>query len=478
MPSAIRFAIVLALTSACQSPAQPTKADASATASSEAEPTPEPSYTPQTLAAAGLTIRVPSEWQVLPEDDPDFALAYDATQKQPSACWIERRRQGLGPLPVGTRAISEGEQRRGYMRGVVRGIVHERPGPEGSTLVVHCRARRSDTKLWRTVILPAMGSVEVLEPAAEPTPASLGSNPIVELCSAAPIVPSYACALRADGAVYCGQTDAALERVEVAAAIEIGCRGTVACARAATGEVACWVAGEAPQAQPSFGKARSLTDACVVDERGAVHCLRSRPREGGGHELVSAPLQAFDDPSLALAGVEVLMPSSTASQGCAATSSDVICWDELGELPVRFGKPAITSDEASGRRRQAPEPIDARGGVVELRRLGDRLCSRTSDPLWRCTTATGEAHELLGCASQACGCSLMGGHHFNCEDSPEPRIDTLPQGRLAGVVAVAEPCVARRDGSVACRELGSTRLRTLELREPAPKGTPTATPGL
>lgn len=464
MSRAIRLALVLTLTSACPSTPPPTKTEARTSEGGEpsGEPPPEQGVIErQTIAAAGLSVAVPSTWTLLAEDDPMFALAYDPTQKQPAACWIERRRQGLGPLPVGTRAIEESEGRRGYMRGVVRGIIDERALPGGGTLVVHCRAKRSDTKLWSTIIAPAMASIAIGEtPAGDPAGAT-GPDAIVELCSAAPIVPSYTCALQADGEVFCGQTDAPLTRIELPPASDIGCHGMVACARASTGEVSCWVPAASPQPQPQFGLARSVVDACVVDEAGALHCLHARPREGGGHELTSTPLHPFEEPSLALADVHALMSGSSAAQGCVATSTDVMCWDERGELPVRFDAPAIAGDEATGVRRQAPESIDARSGVVELRRLGDRLCTRDASPRWRCTTQTGEVHELSSCAGEPCGCSLMGGHELTCEDSPEPRIDALPQGRLAGIVATAEPCVARVDGSIACRKMGTTELAVL-----------------
>ena len=47
-------------------------------------------------------------------------------------------------------------------------------------------------------------------------------------------------------------------------------------------------------------------------------------------------------------------------------------------------------------------------------------------------------------------------------------IDALPQGRIAEVIGVAEPCAVRRDGGVVCRSSGSTEMRSLELREPDP----------
>lgn len=468
------LALVLLLAAGCKDPPEPTPATKplpSAPVTGAA-----PVFTSQRLQAAGIEIAVPSEWQVLPESDPNFALAFDTTHKQPSACWIERRRQGLGRFPSEIRAIDEGPQRRGYMRGVVRGIVQETPTADGSIRVVHCRARRSDTKLWTTVIEPVLASqrerdVEALAP--EPV-APADDAAIVELCSAGPIVPGYVCALQAGGAVYCGPTDGALDRIATAPAVDIGCRGAIACARASSGEVACWSAGEPAQPQPSVGKARSLTDACVVDERGDVQCLAGRDSSESTHpgrELIATPLRAFDDASLPITGARVLMAGSSIEQGCVVTSAGVVCWDERGDLPVRFNSPPIASDEATGHRRQAPESIDGRTDIDEIRRVGDRLCTRVGAQPWRCAEPSGEVHELAGCATQPCGCSLMGGNQMSCEDQPEPRIDALPQGRIADVVHVAEPCAAQVDGSVICRTVGSTQMRRLELREPTATGT-------
>ncbi len=478
LPRPSVLALALVLVPSCKSPSEPTRETtptpvASPTISGEA-----PEFTNQTLSAAGLSISVPTEWMVMPESDPEFAMAFDPTHKQPSACWIELRRQGLGPWPDGVRAIDEGILRRGYMRGVVRGIVQETPGPDGSTRVVHCRARRSDTKLWATVIEPVLASqrdADSAEPVPAPMPVAEPGRAIVELCSAGPIVPGYVCALRADGAVYCGPTNAGLDRIATPPAVEIGCRGLVACARASSGEVACWSAGEPAQAQPSFGKARSLTDACVVDERGDVHCLTARDRPDGeaeGHELIATPLRAFDDPrATAITGVRVLMPASSSEQGCviADANGDLVCWDERGDLPVRFANPAIASDEATGRHQQAPEPIELGSApdIDDLRRIADRLCTRTGAGPWRCTERSGQVHELVGCATKPCGCSQLGASQLACEDAPESRIDTLPQGRLANVISVAEPCAARVDGSVVCRTAGSLQLEPIELREPA-----------
>ncbi|MFV8749921.1 hypothetical protein ACNOYE_05185 [Nannocystaceae bacterium ST9] len=467
------LALAFVLMAGCKDPPPPTREAAPAPAPDEPAIGQAPEFAEQTLSAAGIAIAVPREWKVLPEADPEFALAFDPTHKQTSACWIERRRQGLGALPAGFRAIDEGPSQRGYMRGVIRGIVQETPAPDGSTRVVHCRARRSDTKLWAKVIVPVLASQREAEPVEPGEPiASAGDRAIVGLCSAGPIVPGYVCALRADGAVYCGPTDAALDRVATPPAVEIGCRGQIACARAGTGEVACWSAGEPAQPQPSFGKARALADACVVDERGEVQCLVASDREAGRHELIASPLRAFDDPSLAITGARVLMAGSSSEQGCVLADAGVVCWDERGDLPVRFAAPPIASDEATGRREQAPESIDARDDLDdldELRRVGDRLCVRAKGSAWRCSERSGETHELIGCGERPCGCSLLGGNQISCEDQPEPRFDALPQGRITDVVGVADPCAARVDGSVVCRKPGSIELAPIELREaPAP----------
>lgn len=463
------IAIALALVAGCRNPPAPS-------VEKVPRPTEEPTaltgQTPefehQTLSAADVEILVPKEWQLLPESDPRFALAFDTTHKQPSACWIEVRRQGLGPLPEGIRVIDEGPRRRGYMRGVVRGIIQETPMTDGSTLVVHCRARRSDTKLWSTVIEPVLASQRDAELVVIEAPKPAAEHPIVELCSAGPIVPGYVCALRADGAVYCGPTDGALDRVTTPPAVEIGCRGQVACARASSGEVACWSAGEPALPQPSFGKTRSITDACLVDEHGYVQCVSAQKREGAKlHDLLVTQLQAFEDVNLTITHARVMMPGSTSEQGCVVGDAGVVCWDERGDLPVRFSNPPISTDEATGRRQQAPESIDGRSNVDELRRIADRLCTRVGTEPWRCTDVSGEAHELVGCATQPCGCSLLGGNQMSCEDQTEPRIDALPQSRIADVVGVAEPCAALVDGSVVCRTSGSIQMRTVEMREPA-----------
>lgn len=462
--TAPHLALALALLTSCKGPPEPSPQ------ATGPEPVRGvvPEFGHQTLSAAGIEIAVPSEWTLLDEHDPDFVLAFDSTRKQPSACWIERRRQGLGPLALGVRAITEGPQRRGYMRGVIRGVVQETPAADGSTTLVHCRARRSDTKLWSTVILPILASQRPAEARPAPAPTPTIEDPVVQLCSAGPIVPGYVCALRSQGGVYCGPTDGALERVVMDPAIEIGCRGQMACARTSEGAVSCWSAGDPAEPQPAFGKARSITDACVVDEQGAVQCLLAHAREGGGHDLSVVPLRAFDDPSLAITDARVLMSGSTIEQGCVITDAGVVCWDELGDLPVRFHNPPIASDEATGHRKQAPESIDASTELAQLRRSGDRLCTRAAEGPWRCTEREGLTHELIGCERQACGCSLLGGNQMSCEDQPEPRIDALPQGRIAEVIGVAEPCAVRRDGGVVCRSSGSTEMRSLGLREPDP----------
>ena len=53
------------------------------------------------LAAAGVEITVPSDWTILTEDDPNFALAFvhEPGSSYMPVCSVELRRQGPGSLP-------------------------------------------------------------------------------------------------------------------------------------------------------------------------------------------------------------------------------------------------------------------------------------------------------------------------------------------------------------------------------------------
>ncbi len=435
-----------------------------------------PDFPSQTLEIPGFEVDVPAAWRVLPDGDPDFAMAFDPSRYLVSSCVLERRRQGIGPLPEGTRLIDEGPRRRGYMRGSMRGMIEEFADSRspGGWVALHCRARRSDTKTW-SYIEQVFASMRPHErPIEAPSSSPRVTGPVVELCSAAPVMPGHVCARRDDGSVYCGSTQGPLvRRSELAPASDIGCARTVGCARAKdTGEVACWYGNDPAKPVPALAGARELTDACAIDAQGKVACVRAVVPTGTGdareRELVVEPLQPFDNPALGPTDVRALMPGSTSEQGCVARDDGAWCWDDRRELPVHFRVAPISSDEASGRIRHAPERVIEMAEIAALEWMGQRLCARTDQGPWHCRDFVGQVFEAPSCATDPCGCSSIGATRFSCEDQPETRIDALPQARVIDVVARAEPCVLSADGRVLCRVAGSIETAPVELVEAAP----------
>src|SRR5690606_14439312 len=116
------------------------------------------------------------------------------------------RRQGPGPLPDGARELGEGSGVFEYQRGTLRGRVRTLAGPQGASVVVHCRAPRS-TQQWGVItkmfesLVETGASVELPPMRPSPTPEA-----IVELCVGSPARMTSVCARRANGSVYCGAT--------------------------------------------------------------------------------------------------------------------------------------------------------------------------------------------------------------------------------------------------------------------------------
>ncbi len=387
----------------------------------------------QPLAAAGLELRVPKDWVVLDEHEPNFALAHGVDPRSPHipVCTIELRRQGPGPLPDGATKTDEGSDGFEYRRGALRSRVRSFPGPEGSSIVVHCRAPRA-SRQWAAVtdvfesIVETGATVELPDRRTNPKPEA-----IVELCTGSAARMTQVCARRGDGSVYCGATTGdKLQRIALRKpAVQISCVTRSACARAAEGALECWSGTEEPKLAVGIGAARDIRDYNIVDERGRL----LRRTQDGIVEL--APL---GDPKLALTDVDRVLPQSSQHWGCVLRKGELWCWDDTLELPLELG------DE--GR----PQLVAAAPGATDLRRMGDRLCLET-DERWTCTDPDHETYPISVCEDRPCGCSLIGASRLSCEHEPYHPIDARPLGRISDVVVAADPCAALADGTIACR---------------------------
>lgn len=393
---------------------------------------PKPAAAKQALQAAGIELRIPADWMILAEDEPNFALAYGPEERSPHipVCTIELRRQGAGRDPAG---VHEGEGEYEYRRGSLRGKVRTLAGPQESTIVVHCRAPRS-SRQWQA-ITDILASQTETGAAVElpPLRAAIEALAIVELCVGSPARMTSVCARRADGSVYCGSTTGeALTRVALEAdfvAVQISCEQGSTCARDAAGRVRCWRVQGSAEPLAKLESARDIVGALIVDGSGKL--LQRGP--AGLTEL--APL---GDPTLALDEVERVLAGSNAEWGCVLRNAELWCWDREGVLPVQL-------DEGGG-----PQPIISAPGAVALQHMSDRLCVG-NEGRWTCVEADGRRHELDGCERRACGCSLIGATRLSCDHEPHESIDARPLARVSEIVAVAEPCAARSDGTVVCR---------------------------
>ena len=293
-------------------------------------------------------------------------------------------------------------------------------GPADSTVVVHCNTARSSRQWVRAKDL--FETMAETPPPAE-LPALLAPDPsrIAELCTGSPARVSTVCARRGDGAVFCGATTGStLDRVALAdPAVQISCAGPSACARDREGAVRCWTGAEPPQPLATVGAARDIADVHVVDHRGKL----MQRTTTGVVELV--PLA---DPALALTEVDRVLPHSSAEDGCVLRRSELWCWDR---------------DESLHR-------VGPAANATALARMGDRVCTAQNDR-WTCLDEAGAEHSFDGCATRPCGCSLISATGLSCEQQPYAQIDARPLGRIANVVAVAEPCAALLDGTVVCR---------------------------
>jgi hypothetical protein len=424
-----------ALALACR-PSSPSD-DVRSSRREDVEQTPaEPSNeapTSKVSSAAGVELTVPSDWTVLAEDEPNFALAYGAEQRSAHipVCTSELRRQGPGSLPDGARELGEGSGVFEYQRGTLRGRVRTLAGPQGASVVVHCRAPRSTQQggVFTTMVesLGETGATVELPPLRpSPTPES-----IVELCVGSPARMTSVCARRADGSVYCGATTGTeLTRVSLSSpAVEISCARNAGCARDAAGKVECWRGYSSPEPIAALEGARELGNGILVDRAGKL----LRRSEAG-----LAALAPFDEPRLALKDIEHALDGSNPAWGCVLREGGLWCWDRERALPLSL------ADE--GR----PQLVLEAAGASELQRMGDRLCVKIGER-WTCTDAGGQRYELDGCETRACGCALVGATRISCEHEPYERIDARPLGRISNVVTIAEPCAALADGTVVCR---------------------------
>lgn len=404
---------------------------ASGDETSETKNKPGPASTGQIVRAAGIELTVPDDWLVLDEDEPNFALAYGIVDRPPHipVCTVELRRQGPGPLPDGARESSEGGGVFEYQRGALHGLFRLFPGPDGSSIIAHCRAPRS--RQWAAVkdlfapTRSAKRSAQLTTRRASPKPEA-----IVELCRGTPARMTLVCARRADGAVFCGATTGeVLNRIALPSpAVQISCAGRYGCARDGKGAVMCWQNTETPTVVAGI-EARDIAGGAIVDTAGKL--LR---RQRSGFKEV-APL---DDPTLALTAVERVLEGSHDASGCVLRQGSLWCWDDGDELP-------ITLTGGGGPQIVAPAP-----GASDLRRMGDRLCVETNGR-WMCIDGNGQRFEFDSCEARPCGCSPVGASRLSCEDEPYQRISSRPLGRVSNVVAVADPCAALTDGTVVCR---------------------------
>lgn len=427
------FGLALLLVGGCGSPSPlPHRVAESGGPAGVGEPIPLTPGT-QPLSAAGIDLPIPTEWTVLEDAEPNFALGYDSGHDNSNipVCSVELRRQGPGPLPDKATRIADPNHGDGafeYRLGAARGLVRLIPGPADSTIVVHCGISRT-SHAWTDAKRLFEAMVETHEPVE--LPAALATDPkrIAELCTGSPARVTTVCARRGDGAVFCGDsTGSTLERVALAdPAVQISCAGPSACARDAKGAVRCWTGAATPELVSAVGAARDIADVHIVDEHGK---LMQRSLDEGKLELVE--LVPLADPALALTDVDRVLPYSGADAGCVLRESALWCWDR---------------DESLHR-------VGPAADATALQRMDDRLCVARGDR-WICVDEAGAEHAFDGCATRPCGCSLIGATRLSCEHQPNPRIDARPLGRIANVIAVAEPCAALLDGTVVCRGPGA-----------------------
>ncbi|NVB36369.1 hypothetical protein G6O69_00905 [Pseudenhygromyxa sp. WMMC2535] len=448
----LSFALPLALctlTGACKAK-DPLDASGARKVDPEELPRPEPiAVDGNQLRAAGVEITVPSDWQRLDEDEPNFAFAYRPSEHPAfmPICAIELRRQGTGPMPKGVVAAPNqadafelaGDEQLDYTHGTLRGRVRTIAGPTpDARVVVHCRMPRSADQ-WKG-IEDAFASLRLLDPPAalpEKNPAELE---IAELCTGAPARRSMVCARTKTGAVHCGaSTSTTLPRVPgLPPAVELECAGMRSCIRDGEGEAWCWLPGQDPVELTALGHLRALAGGCVIDSAGAPSCPSAPARTIDALEFT--PLIPLGDPSHALREVVDLLPDSDTEQGCALHQGKVSCWSR-----------------ATGLREVEGLAIEDADAIAEWT---NRLCVHAGSQ-WTCvakpTKAETEAETkpetwtVEGCEQRACGCSLIGAAQFNCEHEPIQRIDTRPLGRIHDVVAIDSPCAAQLDGTLLCR---------------------------
>ncbi|MCA9696854.1 MAG: hypothetical protein KC431_04950, partial [Myxococcales bacterium] len=245
------------------------------------------------------------------------------------------------------------------------------------------------------------------------------------------------CARKGD-AVYCGESaSTTLHRVlGLPAAVELACDGPRSCVRDGEDHLWCWLSGQPPEQLAEPASITAAIDGCVLGKDGVVGC--AVPAKPASAAATYAPLQPFDDPELALQGVQVLMPGSTADHGCVVQGGVVRCWDGDDALPVEIAKDTVA--EVAGL--SAP-------GIDALALWSGRLCAHANQS-WTCVAGS-ERWSVAGCEDRPCGCSLIGSARLSCEHEPHDRLDIRPVGRIADVTAVADPCAALTDGRVFCR---------------------------
>jgi hypothetical protein len=451
---------LLALTVACKAAETPPKPEITAEPQAVATQEPDPGIV---LAAAGISITLPSTWTIIDEHEPDFALAQGPGDNPPT-CTIEVRRQGTGELPKGAR---ERDGDFDFTRGPLRVRMRMLPGPSASAAVVlHCLAPRAAQ--WAAI--EAAFDSQTSSPVEPSTNPSTAAGPIVELCTGTPAHQTYACVRRNDGAVYCGPSDGdALTRItDIPPAVQIGCEGARACSRSAAGELHCWKADTTAQPVPEIHEVRDLAGGCVVDARGKVSC-RQRESNGATSDTF-AELVPFGDPAFALSDVAHVLAGSSANQGCVLGSAGLRCWDHAAKLRL------LLPDT------HQPHMLAVPAAATDLARIGDRVCVAGPEQ-WTCLDGERE-FEFDGCERNACGCSLVGAMRLSCDHEPYEHAGAL-LGRIADVIAVDGACAVLRDGTPVCRGPVAGRvgdsprvkelitagrggvLHVLELREPA-----------
>ena len=382
----------------------------------------------QTIAAAGVELRLPASWTLVPDREPDFALIRGPGD-EPPMCVIERRRQSL----------AAGQQRDGedYRRGTLRGRVQQLPGAsESEAAVIHCMAPRA--RAWAAI---EAGFASLSSTAMTPLATPANDGPIVELCTGSPVARTHVCVRRRDGAVFCGASDGdTLARVpELEPSVQIGCDGMRACSRSAAGAISCWTATEGlvppPTVLASVGAARDLAGNCIADADGKLVC---REHTTGGQTTERfTQVDPLGDPAHALTGVDQVLAGSTQDRGCVLASGRLRCWDRGDELALSL--PDTT----------APHELEIPAQASDLARIGGRVCVAAGQQ-WTCIDADRRV-VLDDCQRHSCGCSLVGSARLSCEHEPYRKPDAPLFGRLADVVVADGACAGLRDGTLVCR---------------------------